>query len=75
MDYVLTCVAPTTAPVITGDVVDACTAEGGTVAWAEPTSGLPELTAEGAAEIGAAFVALIAVAWFFRQFKQMISEA
>jgi hypothetical protein len=75
MDYVLECVGATAAPVITGTAVDACTTEGGTVEWVEPSGPMPELTAEGAAEIGAAFVALIAVAWFFKQFKRMIEES
>jgi len=75
MDYVLTCEGATSAPVISGTVVDACTTAAGAVAWVEPASAIPELTLAGAGTIAAAILLLWASAWAFRVLRKMIEES
>lgn len=75
MSYLLTCEGATSAPVITGTVVDACTAAGGVVDWVENASFLPELSLADGGLIAGAIIALWALAWTFRQFKRQISES
>jgi hypothetical protein len=75
MDYELICEAATSAPVITGAAVDACTAAGGTVAWVEVSSVLPDLSIEGGGLIALAILTLWALAWTFRQLSQQIKES
>lgn len=74
MNYVLTCEAATSGPVITGSVVDACTDAGGVVAWIEAESALPGLTLEGGGQIAVAIVALWALAWAFRSISRQLKE-
>jgi len=74
MDYQLTCVAPTTVPANTGPFVDACTGAGGSVAWVEPASAIPELTLEGAGIIASAVLLLWATAYAFRVLGRQIRE-
>jgi hypothetical protein len=73
MSYQLTCQGATGVPEITGTAVDACTTAGGTVAWIENASFLPELSLADGGLIAGSIIALWALAWAFRQLAKQIN--
>lgn len=76
MTYELVCEGATSVPVIgTGTVVDACTAAGGSVAWHELASVLPELTLSDAGLIATAIAGLWAVGFCFRVLRKQLEQS
>ena len=63
MSYELICEGASTSPVITGDVLDACTDAGGTVAWVEVSGIVPDLTIAQGSMIAVAILGLWAFAF------------
>lgn len=75
MPYQLTCEGATSSPVITGDVVDACTTAGGTVAWVESAGFMPELSLEDGGSIAVAILALWALGFCLRFLRKQLWES
>jgi len=75
MPFQLTCEGASGSPVITGDVLDACTAVGGTVDWVESAGFMPELSLEDGGFIAGAIIGLWALGWAFRALKRQAQES
>ena len=75
MEYELVCVAATSAPVITGSAVDACTAAGGVVTWVEVSSWLPDLTIAQGGVIATAIIGLWGLAYCIKLIQRQLWES
>jgi hypothetical protein len=75
MAYVVECVGATSLPVTAVDLATDCATAGGTVAFVEVSSALPELTLEEGGAIAGAILGLWAFAFCLRAIRNMIEES
>lgn len=75
MPYEFHCQGATSAPVITGDVVDACTTAGGSVSWVESAGFLPELSLADGGAIAAAILGLWALGFCLGYIRRQLWES
>jgi hypothetical protein len=75
MPYEFHCEGATSSPVITGDVVDACTTAGGTVSWVESAGFLPDLSLEDGGAIALAILGLWALGFCLRAIRKQLEDS